>query len=117
MALTLSFKEPVQKRITSDPAFGEELLREGIDTMLAGNLNTGKAIVRDHIKATVGFEKLGEATGMQPNSGIRMFGPRGKAQACNLFGIIGYLQKQACRRAPCKAGAKVTQDARNLVAI
>jgi hypothetical protein len=48
-----------------------------------------------YIKATVGFEKLGEATGTQPKSLIRMFGPRGNPQARNLFGIIGYLQKQA----------------------
>jgi hypothetical protein len=39
-----------------------------------------KAILRDHIKATVGFEKLGEATSMQPKSLIRMFGPRGNPQ-------------------------------------
>ena len=61
MALTRSFKELVQKRVASDPAFGEALLREGIDTMLAGDVDTGKAILRDYIKATVGFEKLGEA--------------------------------------------------------
>jgi hypothetical protein len=35
------------------------------------------------------------ATGTQPKSLIRMFGPRGNPQARNLFGIIGYLQKQA----------------------
>ena len=34
MALTRSFKELVQKRVASDPAFGEALLREGIDTTL-----------------------------------------------------------------------------------
>ena len=62
MALTRDFKELVQKRIASDPAFGEALLREGIDTLLAGDVDTGKAILRDYIKATVGFEKLGEAT-------------------------------------------------------
>jgi hypothetical protein len=67
----------VQKRVASDPAFGEALLREGIDTMLTGDVDTGKAILRDYIKATVGFEKLGEATGTQPKSLIRMFGPRG----------------------------------------
>ena len=63
--------------------------------MLAGDVDTGKAILRDYIKATVAFEKLGEATGSQPKSLIRMFGPRGNPQARNLFGIIGYLQKQA----------------------
>ena len=63
MALTRDFKELVQKRIARDPAFADALLREGIDTMLAGDVDTGKAILRDYIKATVGFEKLGAATG------------------------------------------------------
>jgi hypothetical protein len=45
-------KELVQKRVASDPAFGEALLREGIDTMLGGDVETGKAILRDYIKAT-----------------------------------------------------------------
>jgi hypothetical protein len=36
MALKGSFKELMRKRIASDPAFGGALLREGIDTMLAG---------------------------------------------------------------------------------
>jgi hypothetical protein len=95
MALTREFKELVQKRIARDPAFRDALLREGIDTMLAGDVDAGKAILRDYIKATVGFEKLGEVTCTPAKSLIRMLGPRGNPQARNLFGIIGYLQKQA----------------------
>ena len=81
MALTRDFKELVQKRIARDPAFGDSLLREGIDAMLAGDVDAGKAILRDYIKATVGFEKLGEATGTPAKSLIRMLGPRGNPQA------------------------------------
>ncbi len=95
VALTRSFKELVQKRVADDPAFGEALLREGIDAMLAGDVDAGKAVLRDYIKATIGFEKLAEATATPPKSLIRMFGPRGNPQARNLFGVIGYLQKQA----------------------
>ena len=95
MPLTRSFKELVQRHVAEDPAYAEALLREGIDTMLAGDVDTGKAILRDYIKATVGFEKLGEATGTPPKSLIRMFGPRGNPQARNLFSVIGYLQKHA----------------------
>src|SRR2546430_2349279 len=94
MRLT-SRSELVQRNVAADPAFGEALLREGIDTTLTGDVETGKAILRDYIKATVGFEKLGEATGTQPKSLIRMFGPRGNPQARNLFSVIGYLQKRA----------------------
>jgi hypothetical protein len=95
MALTRSFKELVQRRVATDPAFGQALLREGIDSMLAGDVDAGKAILRDYINATVGFEKLGAAIGTQPKSLMRMFGPRGNPQARNLFGVIGYLQAQA----------------------
>lgn len=95
MALTRSFRELVQTRVAREPAFGEALLCEGIDTMLSGDVDTGKAILRDYIKATVGFEKLGEATGTQAKSLIRMFGPRGNPQARNLFSVIGYLQQHA----------------------
>jgi hypothetical protein len=51
--------------------------------------------LRDYIKATIGFERLGQATGTQPKSLIRLFGPRGNPQAQNLFGVLGYLQRQA----------------------
>ncbi len=95
MALTRSFKDLVQRHVAADPAFGEALLREAVDTMLAGDVETGKAVLRDYIKATIGFEKLGQATGTQPKSLIRMFGPRGNPQARNLFSVLGYLQRQA----------------------
>jgi hypothetical protein len=95
MALTRSFRKLVQKHVAQDPAFAETLLREGIDLMLAGEVDTGKAVLRDYIKATVGFEHLGRATGTQAKSLIRMFGPRGNPQARNLFNVIGYLQKRA----------------------
>jgi DNA-binding phage protein len=95
MAKTGSFKDLVQTRARNDRKFAEALLREGVDAMLSGDVETGKTILRDYIKATVGFEKLGEATGTQPKSLIRMFGPRGNPQAKNLFGVLGYLQKRA----------------------
>jgi len=95
MARSKSFKELVQGQIQKDKKFAEALLREGVDAMLSGDVNTGKTIIRDYIKATVGFEKLGQATDTPPKSLIRMFGPRGNPQAKNLFSVIGYLQKRA----------------------
>lgn len=95
MARTKSFKKLVERHVKGDRKFAEALLREGVDAMLSGDLDTGKAIMRDYIKATIGFEKLGAATGAPPKSLIRMFGPRGNPQAKNLFNVIGYLQKRA----------------------
>jgi DNA-binding phage protein len=95
MTRTKSFKKLVQSHVKGDPKFAEALLREGVDAMLSGDVETGKTILRDYIKATVGFEKLGEATGAPPKSLIRIFGPRGNPQAKNLFSVLGYLQKKA----------------------
>ena len=95
MAKTKSFRDLVERQVKRDQKFAEALLREGIDAMLSGDLDTGKTIMRDYIKATVGFEKLGKATDTPPKSLIRMFGPRGNPQARNLFSVIGYLQKRA----------------------
>ena len=95
MARTKSFKTLVQSHVKADKKFAQALLREGIDAMLSGDVDTGKTILRDTIKATVGFEKLGAATGAPPKSLIRMFGPRGNPQAKNLFSVIDYLQKRA----------------------
>jgi hypothetical protein len=47
----------VQHHVKGDAKFAEALLREGVDAMLSGDVETGKTILRDYIKATVGFEK------------------------------------------------------------
>lgn len=51
-----------------------------VEAMLAGNVDTGMTILRDYIKATDGFERLGHAIGTPPKSLIRMLGPRGYLQ-------------------------------------
>ena len=94
-ARTKSFNTLVQSHVKADKKFAQAPLREGIDAMLSADVDTGKTILRDYIKATVGFEKLGAACGAPPKSLIRMFGPRGNPQAKNLFSVIGYLQKRA----------------------
>jgi hypothetical protein len=81
MAKTKSFKQLVQRQVKADKKFAEALLREGVDAMLSGDVETGKTILRDTIKATVGFEKLGKATDTPAKSLIRMFGPRGNPRA------------------------------------
>ena len=92
MALTRSFKDTVKARVERDAEFRDALLAEGTDALLAGDMDTGKAILRDYINATVGFEKLAEDTGTPAKSLMRMFGPRGNPNARNLFSIIHRLQ-------------------------
>ena len=94
MSLTRDFKETIQARMERDPAFREELLKEGVDCLLSGDVETGKAVLRDYINATIGFQELGVLTHKSPKSLMRMFGRNGNPQARNLFEIIGCLQER-----------------------
>ena len=94
MVLTKDFKDTIKDRVARDPAFREELLKEGIECLLTGDMDTGKAVLRDYINATIGFDALGTATDRSPKSLMRMFGPKGNPQARNLFEIIAYLQQR-----------------------
>lgn len=93
MALTRSFGETVKARAERDPLFREALLTEGIEQLLGGEVETGKATLRDYINATIGFAQLAADTGTPPKSLMRMFGPKGNPRASNLFAIINQLQE------------------------
>jgi DNA-binding phage protein len=93
MALTRSFKDTVKERAERDPKFRAALFTEAVEQMLAGDLDTGKAVLRDYINATVGFERLARETGTPTKSLMRMFGPKGNPRADNLFAVISRLQK------------------------
>ena len=94
MPLTRDLKETVRARIERDPAFREMLLEEGVECLLAGEVEAGKSILRDYVNATVGFQELAGLTNKSSKSLMRMLGPHGNPQARNLFQIIGCLQKR-----------------------
>ena len=53
MALTRDFKETILARVARDPAFRESLLKEGVECLLSGDVETGKTVLRDYINATI----------------------------------------------------------------
>ena len=93
MALTRHFKETIQSRLQRDPNFREELLKEGIDSLLSGDVDVAKAVLRDYINAAIGFPELGAQTGKSPKSLMRMFSSNGNPRTQNLFEVIGCLQR------------------------
>lgn len=94
MPLTRSFNATVRERATRDPAFRAALFSEAVQTLLMGDLDTAKAVLRAYINATIGFEKLAAATGTPVKSLMRMFGPSGNPTAANLSEVIRVLQKK-----------------------
>lgn len=94
MPLTRDFKRTIGDRVKRDPAFRRALLREAIENLLAGEVETGKAVLRDFVNATAGFSRLAAATGHSPKSLMRMLGPKGNPSAKNLFAIVAFLQRR-----------------------
>ena len=94
MALTKDFKITVLERAQCDPDFRIGLLEEGIQLLLAGDIATGKALIRDYINASIGFEQLGRLTKHTPKTLMRMFSKNGNPRAKNLFEVIKHLQKK-----------------------
>ncbi len=93
MALTRSFKETIKARVERDPAFREALLTEAVERLLDGEVDLGKAVLRDYINATIGFERLAAETGTPSKSLMRMLGPTGNPTASNLFAVLSKLQQ------------------------
>jgi DNA-binding phage protein len=94
MALTRDFKETIAARVRRDSRFRKALFTEAINAYLAGNTAVGKAILRDLVNATLGFEGLAAEVGKPSKSLHRMLAPRGNPSTDNFFSIVSALQKK-----------------------
>lgn len=95
MVLTRDFKQTVVARMQKDARFRRSLLAEAVETLLEGDLDTGKALLRDYVNATIGFETLAKEIGKDSKSVHRMLGSRGNPTAENIFTIVKILQEVA----------------------
>lgn len=94
MALTREFKDTVAARVQRDPRFREALFTEAMNAYLGGDTGAGKAILRDLVNATVGFEELATVLKKPSKSLHRMLAPHGNPSTENFFGIVNALQKK-----------------------
>jgi len=100
MTLSRDFRETIFARAQRDAAFRKALLSEAVNAYLGGEEATGKAILRDFINATIGFEGLAAAVRRPSKSIHRMLGPKGNPNTANFFAILSALQQ--------KVGVKLT---------
>jgi len=92
MPITRKFRDTVLFRAEHDAVFRREMLTEAVNEMLTGDLDAGKAMLRDYINATITFQKLAEKLKKSSKSIHRMLGPRGNPRAENILEIIKILQ-------------------------
>ena len=101
MPLTHDFKETIRARAQADSEFRQALLREAIECFINGELATGKAVLRNYVNATVGFQDLEKRTRIPAKSLMRMLGPKGSPSAENLTSILTILQRTEGVRFTC----------------
>ena len=92
--MTKSFRDTVRARAQRDPDFRIALIREAVEKLMDGDVETGLSILGDYVNATVGYKVLAEKTGKNPKSLMRMLGPSGNPTVENLFDLIAQLKKQ-----------------------
>lgn len=95
MPLSRSFKRTVKDRAARDARFRAALFSEGVETLLGGDVQTAKSVLRDYINATVGFEDLARRTGTPPKSLMRMFSKAGNPSARKLAAVLRQLQRNS----------------------
>jgi hypothetical protein len=91
--LTRPWNDLVRQMIQSDGEFRKAVLAESLAAMLAGEVESGKSMLRKYVNATVGFIALGEAVGKSSKTLMQMLGREGNPNIRNFFEIMAYLQK------------------------
>ena len=94
MPLTKDFKDTIKARAARDPEFQAGLFREAIEALFSDELETGKALLRDYVNATVGFETLAEDMHKDPKSLMRMLSAKGNPRADNLLAMVARLKQR-----------------------
>ena len=93
MPLTKLFKDTVKARIERDPVFAAALFEEALSAFFEGDTALGKALLRDLVNSTIGFEGLAHALNKPSKSLHRMLAPSGNPTMENFFQVIHVIQK------------------------
>ncbi|MBF0137913.1 MAG: transcriptional regulator [Magnetococcales bacterium] len=92
--LTRNFHETVINRIRQDESFRREVFIGAVNLLLAGDIETGKASLRDYIEATMGFNHVAGALGKSTKSIQRMLSAQSNPRLENLLLLLQMLQQR-----------------------
>ncbi len=88
MPLKKDFKETVMARVKSDPSFGSELIVEATNAFLTGEMEIGKALLRDYLNATESIAGIAQELQINEKSLRRMLGPKGNPTLKNFLSLL-----------------------------
>ncbi len=93
MGLTRDFRETIVERIKQDPEFAHALLDEASALFLSGEPETARAVLRDLINGTIGFERLSTELGIMSKSLHRMLSSSGNPSMNNISSIFAKMSE------------------------
>ena len=93
MALTRDYKQTIIERTEHDPEFAQALLDEAVTLFLNDDPTTSRAILRDLVNATIGFEELALKTNKTSKSLHRMLSGKGNPTMDNLAKVFAALKE------------------------
>jgi DNA-binding phage protein len=93
MPLTRNFKHTVVERVQREPALARARLDETASLFLNGDPAMARAILRELVNATVGFEGLAAVTERPSKSLHRMLSASGNPGMDNLAAIFDVLRR------------------------
>ena len=94
MALTRDYKQTIRERAARDPDFAASLMNEAVTSILNGEPETARLILRELVNSTIGFEHLAEELNKPSKSVHRMLSPKGNPTMDNLTNIFSVLQRR-----------------------
>jgi DNA-binding phage protein len=85
---TISYNDSLKGMIGQKPELGAELLEDAVNSLLAGDLDEGRLLLRQFVNATIGFKELAARTGKIDKNLMRTLSISGNPTAANLFEIV-----------------------------
>ena len=103
MGRTRPYTESIQEMAKDNPKFRAAVLAEASELYLSGEVQAAKIMIRDFVKATMGFEALGQVLDKNPKSIMRMLSLKGNPTAENFTALMVALQKHEGIHIECQA--------------
>lgn len=85
---TVTYNQMIKDMVKERPEFASEMLEDAINSILAGELDDGRLLLRQYVNATIGFQALAKATGKIDRALMRSLSKSGNPTASNLFEIV-----------------------------
>lgn len=85
---TVPYNQMTRDMIAERPEKAVEMLEDAINSILAGELDEGRLLLRQYVNATLGFQELARRTGKIDRGLMRMLSKDGNPTASNLMEIV-----------------------------